>query len=72
MESVTERLRRAIRESGKTYYQLGLESGVNQAVIARFDHGDRDIRAVTLDKLCKYFGLFLTSKEDHNEECNGA
>lgn len=50
-------LREAIRNSGKTSYQLMAETGVSHGVILRFLKGERDIRMETADKLAVAVGL---------------
>ena len=50
-------LRQALRNSGKTSYQLNEESGVNHGVILRFLKGERDIRLETAEKLAAAVGL---------------
>ena len=50
-------LRQALRNSGKTSYQLNEETGVNHGVILRFLKGERDIRLETAEKLAAAVGL---------------
>ena len=50
-------LRQALRNSGKTSYQLNEETGVNHGVILRFMKGERDIRLETAEKLAAAVGL---------------
>ena len=50
-------LRQALRNSGKTSYQLNEETGVNHGVILRFSKGERDIRLETAEKLAAAVGL---------------
>jgi transcriptional regulator with XRE-family HTH domain len=58
-ETLPERLRAAIRKSGKTVYRVGVESGVSHPVILRFLSGERDIRLETAEKLAASLGLAL-------------
>ncbi len=58
-DSLSEALRRAIRASGKSLYQIAKESDVSQIVISRFLSGQRDIRMATADKLAEALGITL-------------
>jgi transcriptional regulator with XRE-family HTH domain len=58
-ESLSDRLRAAIRRSGKTGYRVAKESGVSHPVILRFLSGERDIRLETAEKLAQSLGLEL-------------
>lgn len=58
-ESLPDKLRAAIRKSGKTVYRVALESGVAHPVILRFLSGERDIRLETAEKLALSLGLEL-------------
>ena len=55
--TLPEGLRQALRNSGKTSYQLNEETGVNHGVILRFLKGERDIRLETAEKLAAAVGL---------------
>lgn len=55
--TLPEGLRQAVRNSGKTSYQLNEETGVNHGVILRFLKGERDIRMETAEKLAAAVGL---------------
>jgi len=50
-EPLPDRLRAAIRQSGKTIYRVAQESGVAHPIILRFLSGERDIRLETAEKL---------------------
>lgn len=58
-KSLSDRLREAIRGSGKTVYRLAKESGVAHPIILRFLSGERDIRLETANKLAATLGLRL-------------
>ena len=59
---ITDALRKAIRSSGKSVYQLAKDSGVAHPVIFRFLSGERDIRLATADKLASTLGVKVRSK----------
>jgi transcriptional regulator with XRE-family HTH domain len=58
-ETLPEKLKTAIRKSGKTVYRVAVESGVAHPVILRFLSGERDIRLETAEKLAAALGLAL-------------
>ena len=58
-ETIPQALRTAIRQSGKTVYQIAKNSGVAHPVILRFLSGKRDIRLATAEKLAQSLGLEL-------------
>ncbi|NQT15891.1 MAG: helix-turn-helix transcriptional regulator [Planctomycetes bacterium] len=58
-QPIPDRLRAAIRNSGKTVYRLAQDSGVAHPVILRFLSGERDIRLETAEKLAATLGLRL-------------
>ena len=57
--SLSEALKRAIRQSNKTEYQIAKDAGVSQIVLSRFLSGERDIRMATADKIAEVLGLRL-------------
>ena len=60
-DSLSEALRQAIRETGKTVDEVANEAGVSPIVISRFLSGERDIRMATADKLADVLGLKLAT-----------
>ncbi len=61
-EPLPEKLRAAIRKTGKSVYQVAKDSGVAHPVILRFLSGERDIRLETAEKLAQSLGLELKQK----------
>ncbi len=61
-KSFADTIRTAIKRDGRTRYKISQDSGVNQAVIGRFVHGERDLNLRTADRLCKALGLELGPK----------
>lgn len=59
---LSEALRKAIRECGKSVYQIAKEANVSPIVISRFLSGERDIRLATADKLAESLSLTLPMK----------
>ena len=60
-DSLSEALKLAIQESGRTVYQIAKEAHVSQIIISRFLSGERDIRMATADKLANALGLKLVA-----------
>lgn len=56
---MTETLRRTIRNSGQSMYELAKGSGLSWAVVARFAKGTQSIRLDLADRLAGYLGLEL-------------
>lgn len=54
-------IRKAIRESGKSVYQIAKEADVSQIVVSRFLSGERDIRMATADRLAEVLGLAIST-----------
>ena len=61
--TVSETLRRAIRDSGRTLYRVAKDSGIPYATLHRFMSGERSISLRALDKLSAYLGLQLVPAE---------
>lgn len=57
--TITETLRKAIADSGKSFKALERESGVLRQSLMKFARGERHCRGDQLDKLAEYFGLEL-------------
>jgi len=56
-EHVSERLKRAIRESGMSRYAISQASGVDQATLSKFMSGQRGLTLDSVDKLAGVLGL---------------
>ena len=63
MASITDPLRRAIRDADVTVYRIAKDSGISFTVVSRFHKGERDLTLATADKLADYFGLELRPRE---------
>ena len=64
-DSLSDALKRAIRESGRTVYQIAKDAHVSQIMISRFLSGERDIRMATADKLAHALGLKLVAASSY-------
>jgi len=59
---VTDRLKKAIRDSGLSDRNLGFQSDVNRLSIGRFMRGQTGLSLEQLDKLAAFLGLELKPK----------
>ncbi len=58
---ILETIVQAIEKSGKTRYQISLETKIDQGTLSRVMNGKCGLR--TADRLCKYFGLELRPQQ---------
>lgn len=61
MPTVSETLRRALENCGRTRYAVSKETGIPESVLSRFVHG-QPLRGVNCDKLADYLDLVLVKK----------
>jgi len=61
--TITEGLRRAIRESGLTRYAIAKASGVTEAALSRFMAGKSGLTTGTLDRLAGVLGLEIVARK---------
>jgi transcriptional regulator with XRE-family HTH domain len=59
--TVSERLRRFIRERPESLAEIGRASGVSHGALSRFLRSERGLNTRSLDRLCKYLGIELRS-----------
>lgn len=60
---VSEALRRAVRDSGQTWYRIAKDSGVNYGTLHKFMTGTRQgLSLAAVDKLAAYFGMRLVKE----------
>ncbi len=58
----SDQIRRAIGDSGETRYRIAQETGLNEAALGKFFHGERGLSLDSLDKLAEYLGLEVVTK----------
>jgi len=61
-DSLSGALKKAIRESGMTLYEIAKKARVSRIILSRFLSGERDIRMETADKLGDALGLRLVER----------
>ncbi len=62
VESMNDQMRRLIRDSGQTCYQIAKDTGVSNAALSRFLSGERGLSSRALDTLGKHLGWTVTAK----------
>jgi len=63
---ILESIAKAMRNSGKSRYEISKETGIDQAVLCRIATGSGgrgSCSTKTADLLCKYLGLELVPKQ---------
>ena len=60
--TVSEQVRRAIKDSGMTRYEIAKRSGVSQSTLSRFVLGTASITLDRLDVLAPLLGLTLIAR----------
>jgi transcriptional regulator with XRE-family HTH domain len=65
---ISDQLREAIERSGKTRYQISLETGITQSQLSRFVNDPAVSLSLTnIDKLCGCIGAELVLTAEHAE-----
>ncbi len=61
--TISQVLRKAIAESGKSLADLQRATGISDTVLSRFVRGERTLTLPTADKLARHLGLELVKRE---------
>jgi transcriptional regulator with XRE-family HTH domain len=67
VKPVSGQLRKAIRDSGLSYYRLARECGVTDGALSRFMRDERDLTARSMDRICGFLGLELRQSKQKGE-----
>ena len=62
-ETLTDRLRRVMLESGETHLGMSQATGVSRPSIIRFLRGEQSLYLDAADRLAEHFGLELIEKK---------
>ena len=62
MNMIIEEIRKQIRKSNKSRYQISQDTGIDQAALSRIMNGG-SCKVETADILFKYFGIELIQKK---------
>jgi predicted transcriptional regulator len=60
--TLTELILQAMESSGQTRYRIAKETGLSQAALSRFVHGERGLSLQSLETLLNYLGLEVRPK----------
>ncbi len=63
---ILENIAKAMKQSGKSRYQISKDTGIDQAILCRIAKGSSgrfSCSTKTADLLCRYLGLELASKK---------
>jgi len=63
MNTITETLRRAVRSSGESLYEISKAAGFNANSLARFMRGEQSLRLDRADRLAQYLGIDFCQSE---------
>ena len=61
--TITESVRRLLRESGQSQYEICLKAGVDKGALCRFMAEQRGLSLATLDKLAEAMGWQLVASK---------
>lgn len=59
----SEQLRKAVEQAPVSRYAIHKATGIDQAVLSKFVHGERMLSMETVDVLCDYLGLKLVPEK---------
>lgn len=64
MEDFSEKLRRAIIDSGRSRYEISQQTGIAESVLSRFVRGERGLSLQSVDVLVRFLGLEVRQRKD--------
>jgi transcriptional regulator with XRE-family HTH domain len=64
---LTEQVRQAIENSGKTRYRIAKETGISEVTLCRFASGERGLSMKALDKIGEYLGLRIVEDKPNQK-----
>jgi plasmid maintenance system antidote protein VapI len=62
MTTMTQTLRKAVRDSGLSLYAIAAAAGLKRPSLSRFMAGTQSLRLDMADRLAAYFGLELRTR----------
>ena len=62
-KKLSDQLRRAIASSGHTRYRISQETGINEAALGKFFHGERGLSLESIDRLAEFLNLQLVVRK---------
>lgn len=67
-KNLTDQLRQAIDDSGKTRYRISKETGISESTLSKFCLGQRGLSMDALDRLGEYLGLRIVTDRVRRKE----
>jgi len=64
---LSDQIRRAIRDSGKSRYRIAQQANVHQSQLSRFVSGKALVRMETLDRVAEVLNLEISVRESPSE-----
>jgi hypothetical protein len=62
-KALSDQLREAIAKSRHTRYRISQETGVNEAALGKFFHGERGLSLESIDRLAEFLNLELAVRK---------
>jgi transcriptional regulator with XRE-family HTH domain len=60
---LSDQLRQAIADSGLTRYRISQATGISEAGLGKFVHGERGLSLESIDRLAEFLNLELTVRK---------
>ena len=60
--AISDQLRQAIRDCGKTRYRISVETGISESILSRFVNRGAGLSLANIDALCQSIGAVLVLK----------
>ena len=67
-ESFSDQLRRAVEQSEHSQYTICRKTGIDKSVLSKFVRGLRGMSLDSVDTLCQYLGLRLTTDDEPKQK----
>jgi len=67
-KKLSDQIRRAIADCGLTRYRIAQDTGINEAALGKFYHGERGLSMDSLDILGDYLQLRIVMDRKPNEK----
>jgi transcriptional regulator with XRE-family HTH domain len=64
---MSERLKEAIEQSGKTRYRIAQDTEIAESALSRFMSGERGLSMESLDRLLEYLGLEVVARKSKRQ-----
>jgi len=68
---LTDQLRRAVQDCGKTQYRVAKETGIDKTALFRFLTGERGVSCKKMNILGEYLGLRIVADKPKSKTTKG-